>query len=1330
MVRKRLLYIEDDAEQRRALTERLRSKHFSVTTAASGRTGVRFFRTRSFDAVLCDLNMPGMGGEGVLTRVRKHDREIPFVILTAHGTVPQAVRLIKQGADDFILKPAEVDEIALSIEKALEKARLERELVESRATLQMVSENVPDIIYSLNARGEFLSLSPSVKRNMGYRPVDLLGTSVFNVIHPDDRLRVREAFTDAVRRKSKKTRFVQFRMVSKSGVVRHFEVTGKFTYERGRVVRSDGIARDITKRKALEQQLKEYSQHLESMVEERTERLEYANRQLTALNTVASRFSSVQDEERFFDEVPKQLTRTLDFDRAYLLFPHDGGFKVRSFCQGRGTKRKMQEFVNMVNKGEVRLPPHIKRSFTSGRTIFVPNIKTERGWPRKPPFMRQAKSIVLSPIRARGKSIAVITGSMDDHDRDMDRRDVERFETFAKMVSLALDNIRVYRSLEMKVAERTKSLRSANAELKGKTEQLQRTQLEIATANLDLLAARELVQEQNAELEKLLTELSKRRDELQTIIDTMPELLVLVDEGGVIQAANNRVTEYFGLLLDDVTGMPLDVFHERISGLFEDPESFKAAVSELKANPDTHETIDFSEFISRGLKVRDNDAVMLTPTSTSVFDKDGREVGRVWDYINIAMMKEADRRIHTIIKASPIPTIISRLEDGRVLFVNDQLADLVGFPAEELLGRLTPDFYADPADRAKLLEALRRDGCVDNFETRLKKVDGSIFWAICSLAVSEISGEKVIIGGVNDITKRRKAEIAVENRLRYEQGLAALSRELLTGAGKENALSNALCSILGAADVNRVYILENFEDESDGLCMRLTQEVRKGGVEPHIDDERFQHIPYRETFGQLQRRLSKGEAVQGPVTVLSKNGRTFCGWEDTCSILAIPIFIDTAWYGVVGFDDMREEREWSDDDIRTLRTAAEIIGIYIKNRRFEEALHVSEERFRSLVENAKDIIYSFNPQGEFTYISPKVSDIMGYEAEEIVGRPFYTNMHPDDKEEATKWYRSGFKGDDGGGGFEFRMKHKDGSIMWFTTRSSQITDESGNLVEIIGVAHDITQLKKVLEDLEEANRHIKETQTQLVQSEKMASLGMLVAGIAHEINTPIGVVGSMHDTLIRSIEKLKKQVEKACHENTEERKRLEATLQSIDEANQVIKSGADRVTTIVRRLRSFARLDEAELKTVDIHEGLEDTLTLIHHEIKHDISVIKEYGDIPPVACYPGKLNQVFLNILVNARQAIRGKGNITIRTFAKSGKVHIQISDTGSGIPRKNLPKIFDPGFTTKGVGVGTGLGLSICYQIIQDHKGNITVESQPGKGTKFTIILPMNLEEILERS
>jgi len=170
------------------------------------------------------------------------------------------------------------------------------------------------------------------------------------------------------------------------------------------------------------------------------------------------------------------------------------------------------------------------------------------------------------------------------------------------------------------------------------------------------------------------------------------------------------------------------------------------------------------------------------------------------------------------------------------------------------------------------------------------------------------------------------------------------------------------------------------------------------------------------------------------------------------------------------------------------------------------------------------------------------------------------------------------------------------------------------------------------------------------------------------------------------------------------------------------------VTNIVRRLRSFARLDEAELKTVDIHEGLEDTLTLIHHEIKHNIKVIRNFGKIPPVACYPGQLNQVFLNLLMNAKHAIKDTGEIEITSSLKGDKVHIAFRDNGIGITKEHLSKIFDPGFTTKGVGVGTGLGLSICYKIMEAHHGEILVESELGKGSTFTVVVPLDLEEELE--
>ncbi len=262
----------------------------------------------------------------------------------------------------------------------------------------------------------------------------------------------------------------------------------------------------------------------------------------------------------------------------------------------------------------------------------------------------------------------------------------------------------------------------------------------------------------------------------------------------------------------------------------------------------------------------------------------------------------------------------------------------------------------------------------------------------------------------------------------------------------------------------------------------------------------------------------------------------------------------------------------------------------------------------------------------------------------------------------------------------------------------------------------VSRLQQVLAELRAA-------QSQLVQSEKMASLGALVAGVAHEINTPIGAINSVHDSLKRALDKLRAELEATNPNAIEENNKLKGPFRVIDDATRVIESGTSRVTEIVKRLRSFARLDEADLKKVDIHEGIEDTLMLLHHQLKHGVSVVKDYGEVPQIACYPSQLNQVYLNLLVNARQAIPKDGEIRITTGLREKYVFIEIKDNGAGIPAENLKKIFDPGFTTKGVGVGTGLGLSISYRIMQQHKGEIRVESEIGKGTTFTLLIPMNL-------
>lgn len=255
-------------------------------------------------------------------------------------------------------------------------------------------------------------------------------------------------------------------------------------------------------------------------------------------------------------------------------------------------------------------------------------------------------------------------------------------------------------------------------------------------------------------------------------------------------------------------------------------------------------------------------------------------------------------------------------------------------------------------------------------------------------------------------------------------------------------------------------------------------------------------------------------------------------------------------------------------------------------------------------------------------------------------------------------------------------------------------------------------------ELSETNAHLsrtldelKATQVQLVQSEKMAALGKLVAGVAHEINTPLGSITSNTDLLGRGFKKLSSLV---AEEGRHVVRMLESLLQTNAEA-------ARRIAGIVKNLKTFARLDEAERKYVDLREAMDSTLALVHHLHKDRIEMIREYREIPLVECQPGQINQVFMNLLVNAIQAIQGPGTIRIRMQQQGETVSIAVHDSGVGIAQDHLAKIFDPGFTTKGVGVGTGLGLSICHQIISSHHGTIQVTSQKGAGSTFTVFLPL---------
>jgi PAS domain S-box-containing protein len=412
-----------------------------------------------------------------------------------------------------------------------------------------------------------------------------------------------------------------------------------------------------------------------------------------------------------------------------------------------------------------------------------------------------------------------------------------------------------------------------------------------------------------------------------------------------------------------------------------------------------------------------------------------------------------------------------------------------------------------------------------------------------------------------------------------------------------------------------------------------------------------------------------------------------------------------------------------------------------------------EAELRRVLASVSDCIWSadIDAAGKWTYryVSPVIEKITGRPADFFTsgGKHWWTVVYPEDRpccQRAINHWRKGEASQE-----EYRVLHPDGGYRWVhdSVQASVGLAVSGigRAVRLDGIMTDITErkqaddlLRQTVASERQAHQQLKQAQSQLVQSEKLAALGQLVAGIAHEINNPLAFVTNNTVVLQRDLGALREllalyresepllaahagplleRIQAFCAEID-----LEYTLTNIDGLLARSREGLLRIQSIVKGLRDFARLDESELKETDLNAGIESTISILRGEAKKKhIKLVLELAPLPEVLCYPARVNQVIMNLVANAIHACGAEGTVTVRTEPTAAGVAIHVIDNGSGIEPAVLARIFDPFFTTKPVGQGTGLGLSISHQIVEDHGGRMEVATEVGAGTHFTVHLPL---------
>ena len=553
---------------------------------------------------------------------------------------------------------------------------------------------------------------------------------------------------------------------------------------------------------------------------------------------------------------------------------------------------------------------------------------------------------------------------------------------------------------------------------------------------------------------------------------------------------------------------------------------------------------------------------------------------------------------------------------------------------------------------------------------------------------------------------RSVSEQQLEARDSLLRGVALSTQELLAATDFDSGLPKALATLGEAARVERAYIFENISSRrGSDRRLRARYVWRREHTAPDAPLPTLQDLSYDELFPRWFDILSSGRPISGRVLDFFASVGGSGQPPPLRSILLVPIMSENRFWGIVGFDDCNVTREWAAGDEAILNAMAGGIGGAIARHHAEDALRSSEEHFRSLIENASDIIAILDLTGAIEYLSPSSERALGYRPAELRGHSALDLLHADDARAMLQVREVMATQPEAIRTAEFRLRHRDGSWRVFEGVAKATFDD--NVRRYVVNARDITERRKA----EQALRHSTDL---LRHSQKMEAVGRLAGGEAHDFKNLLTAIMGYGDILLEQLSTghpMRHEIEEIC-------------------------KAADRAHGLTRQLLAFSRKQILEPKVISLNTVVSDVQKLLARLIGEDIDLVTDLGrELGSVRVDPGQMEQVVINLAVNARDAMPNGGRITLGTAnidltqrlarghlsVEPGRyVVLSVSDTGHGMDEDVQSHLFEPFFTTKEVGKGTGLGLSMVYGIIEQSGGHIMFDSTPGVGTTFTLYFP----------